>query len=133
MSRDRVLGAHSSLIFEEIKSRPCVWNSWEAGLTFLCCRLSRVLTADIIEGGFCFQICSRGKYVALLTECGSLIIRFVIVVTELNVLAYRGSAVRLSLERVSQSRTSQQRVLVQRSVWCNVCLNACALVLIFCI
>ena len=26
MSRDMVLGAHSSLIFEEIKSRPCVWN-----------------------------------------------------------------------------------------------------------
>ena len=26
MSRDSILGAHSSLILEEIKSRPCVWN-----------------------------------------------------------------------------------------------------------
>ena len=26
MPRDTILGAHSSLIFEEIKFQPCVWN-----------------------------------------------------------------------------------------------------------
>ena len=53
----------------------------EAGLTLLCCRLLRVLTAGIVERGFGFEIC-RGKivyYVRWLTEFGSLIIRFVMV------------------------------------------------------
>ena len=55
MSRDSVLGAHSSLILEEIKFRPRVWTS-ESRLTLLFRRLSRVLRAGIVERGFCFEI-----------------------------------------------------------------------------
>ena len=52
------------------------------------------------------------------------------VVTEMTVLAYRGSEVGLFSKLVSQSRTSEQRSC---SEMCDVsvCLNACAGVLIF--
>ena len=56
VSRDSALGARSSLMFEEIEVLPCVSNVG-SGLTFLWCRLLRVLTAGIVERGFCFEIC----------------------------------------------------------------------------
>ena len=61
MSRDSILDAHSSLIVEEIKFQPCIWNvGGEADFLFR--RLSRVLTAGIDERGFCFEI-RRGQVV----------------------------------------------------------------------
>ena len=76
----------------------------EARLTLLWCHLSRILTAGIVErADFALKSAEVKKlwYVRCLTEYGSLIIRFAMVVVVMIVLAYSGtSVVWLSLEGV---------------------------------
>ena len=59
ISGDSGLGAHCGLIFEEIKSRPCVWNvGARADSSVVPLKLWRFLTAGIAEGGFCCELYS---------------------------------------------------------------------------
>ena len=56
MSPDSDLGARTRPILEEI-SHGHAFGTSEAGLTLLCCRLSRVLAAGIVEHGYRGKIC----------------------------------------------------------------------------
>ena len=99
MLRDSIMGAHSSLIFEEIIFRPCIWNvggeadssvfraSWQQVSLNEAFALTEVKLFNVFNSWPVF-------------EYGSLIIRFAMVATEINVFAYCGSAVWLCLERV---------------------------------